>query len=94
MEDTSRRAAADMRRLLDRIASRTSSIKLAVEAVQCMAIDARLTLMEDPPLKSQDWVWHTREDIANKLEVLRDEIETLLAEVGAATCRAERARLQ
>jgi hypothetical protein len=94
MEDTSRRAAADMRRLLDRIASRTSSIKLAVEAVQCIAIDARLTLMEEPPFKSQDWLRHTREDIASRLDVLRDEIDTLLAEFGAATRSAERVRLQ
>jgi replicative DNA helicase len=92
MDKMQRPSVAEMQRLLDLIATNASKLKARIEAVQCTAIDARLTLMGSEA--RSDGARQARQRIATELGSLADEIETLIAEMRTASLQAERRPLQ
>lgn len=86
-------SAAEMQRFWDLVASTAGRLKARIETVQCMAIDARLTLTGDDADRKPDRTVHTRQQIAHELGCVTDEVEALLADIRAAA-KAERTRLQ
>ncbi len=93
MDKVQRPTAAEMLRFWDRVASKAGQLKLRIETVQCMAIEARLTLTGDDADRKPDRTMQTRQHIAHELGCVTDEIETLLAEIRTAA-KAERIPLQ
>lgn len=85
--------AAEMQRFWDLVASKAGRLKSRIETVQCMAIDARLTLTGDDADRKPDRTVHTRQQIAHELGCVTDDIEALLADIRAAA-KAERTLLQ
>lgn len=91
MDKVLRPSVAEMQRLLDLIAVKASKLKTRIENVQCTAIEARLTLMDNGA--NSDGTRQARQHIAHELGCVTDEIETLLAEIRTAA-KAERIPLQ
>lgn len=85
-------SAAEMQCFLDLIVAKASELKSQIENVQCMAIDARLTLMSHDA--NSDGMRQVRQRIAYELGSITGEIERLVAESCAALVTTEHRTLQ
>lgn len=92
MDKVQRPSVAEMQQILDLIAANASKLKARIEDVQCTAIEARLTLMDNGA--NSDGTRQARQRIATELGSLADEIETLIADMRTASLKAEHRSLQ
>lgn len=85
--------AAKLQWLLDLVVTKSGTWKSRIEEVQCTAIDARLTSMDEGANQNQEDGYRTWQNIADELSSVVDEIESLLAESRTASA-TKQPRLQ
>ena len=85
--------AAKLQRLLDQVVTKAGAWKSRIEEVQCTAIDARLTSMDEGTNQNQEDGYRTWQNITDELSSVVYDIESLLAESRTAS-KTERPRLQ
>ena len=87
--------AAEAQRALDAIASTAEALKSRIDAVQCMAINARLDLMDSGGHQERNRTARTLQPIADELTSLIDDVAALLDAIRNASSGVPRSsRLQ
>ena len=80
--------ATDARRALDAIVSNIHILKTRIEAVQCMAIDARLDLMDGDTTQDPTRTARALQPIADELNLLIDDVAAMLDAIRRASPKA------
>lgn len=95
MRKMKRPAAAEAQRALDMIVSKAAKLKSRINRVQCMAMDARLDLMDDDVLQNPTRTLQALQPIVDELASLVEDISALFDAIRTASPKiAERSRLQ
>ena len=90
-----REDAAEAQRALDAIASTAHALKSRIDAMQCMAITARLDLMDSNGHHDRNRTARTLQPIADELTSLIDDVAALLDAIRNASSGVHRgSRLQ
>ncbi len=95
MSKMKRPGATEAQRALDTIVSRAGKLKSRMNTVQCMAMDARLDLMDDDVVQHPTRTLHALQPIVDELASLVEDISALFDGIRAAAAKiGARPRLQ
>lgn len=87
--------AAEVQRALDAIASTAHALKSRIDAMQCMAVSARLDLLDSDRHQDRNRTARTLQPIADELTSLIDDVAALLDAIRNASSGVPRSsRLQ